>query len=509
MSSAEQPIKLAIAAMGGQGGGVFSAWLVALAEGNQYHAQYTSVPGVAQRTGSTIYYLEFFPESLSTEAGKDPVMALMPGEGDVDIVVAGELVEAGRAITRGIVTPDKTTLIVSSHRLYSQAEKENLGDGRADSSVLIEAAQRHSLNFIGFDMNQAAIDASCMISAILFGSLAGSGQLPFTRNQFEAVIHQGGKAVRSNLAGFNIGFERAQSLLSPPNVEEQILKPYQFPESKNLQLQQLIRTIKNTIPEPAQEFASEGLKRLVDYQDISYVEQYLKIVVEFSDLDKSLRGEAYNFELSREVARYLALWMSYEDTIRVADLKIRQQRFTRYRDHVKAKSDDVAHVVEFMHPRIEEVADTMPPWLGTMILNVTPIRKFVGLFCKQRKINTSKLSGFLLLYVIAKFGKIRRSTLRYKREHKRINEWLELVKSTAKVDYQSAVGIAQCQRLIKGYGDTNERGWKSYSQIIKNLPNILDANNSNQILEKLRDAALADDTGSELSSALTSFSLEA
>lgn len=170
----KQPIKLAIAAMGGQGGGVLSSWMVALAESNQYFAQYTSVPGVAQRTGSTIYYIELFPEELSKQAAKEPVMALMPVEGDVDIVIAGELVEAGRAVTRGIVTPEQTTFIVSTHRLYSQAEKEVLGDGRADSELIIAGAREHAKNFIGFDMNQAAVDTHCMISAILFGSLAGS-----------------------------------------------------------------------------------------------------------------------------------------------------------------------------------------------------------------------------------------------------------------------------------------------------------------------------------------------
>ena len=57
----ERPIKLTIAALGGQGGGVLADWLIEIAEAEDYIAQSTSVPGVAQRTGATIYYLEFFP----------------------------------------------------------------------------------------------------------------------------------------------------------------------------------------------------------------------------------------------------------------------------------------------------------------------------------------------------------------------------------------------------------------------------------------------------------------
>ena len=65
-------ITIAILAMGGEGGGVLADWIVDLAEQAGYLAQLTSVPGVAQRTGATIYYLEIFPEirrGAGTRAG--------------------------------------------------------------------------------------------------------------------------------------------------------------------------------------------------------------------------------------------------------------------------------------------------------------------------------------------------------------------------------------------------------------------------------------------------------
>ena len=58
----QQPIKIAIFAMGGEGGGVLADWIVDMGEANGWVAQTTSVPGVAQRTGATIYYVELFPE---------------------------------------------------------------------------------------------------------------------------------------------------------------------------------------------------------------------------------------------------------------------------------------------------------------------------------------------------------------------------------------------------------------------------------------------------------------
>src|ERR1700691_5933483 len=130
-------ITIAIVAMGGEGGGVLADWITDLAEHCGFFAQTTSVPGVAQRTGSTIYYLEMFPETAVRAAGKEPVLALMPVPGELDIVIASELMEAGRAIQRGLVTADRTTLITSTHRVYSMTEKTAMGDGRVDSQKLL------------------------------------------------------------------------------------------------------------------------------------------------------------------------------------------------------------------------------------------------------------------------------------------------------------------------------------------------------------------------------------
>ena len=60
---AQRPITIAILAMGGEGGGVLAEWIVDVAEHAGYIAQMTSVPGVAQRTGATNYYVELFPKT--------------------------------------------------------------------------------------------------------------------------------------------------------------------------------------------------------------------------------------------------------------------------------------------------------------------------------------------------------------------------------------------------------------------------------------------------------------
>ena len=117
------PVSILIAALGGEGGGVLSNWLVESAMAAGFPVQSTSIPGVAQRTGATTYYLEIFPVPIDELGDREPVLPLTPGPGEIDLMIASELLEAGRAMQNGFISPDRTTLIASTHRLYSVAEK--------------------------------------------------------------------------------------------------------------------------------------------------------------------------------------------------------------------------------------------------------------------------------------------------------------------------------------------------------------------------------------------------
>src|SRR5256886_15624891 len=159
-----RPIAVAVVALGGEGGGVLADWIVDLAQHGGYLAQATSVPGVAQRTGATVYYVELFPRTAAQAAGRDPVLALMPVPGDVDVVLASELMEAARAVGRGFVTPDKTLLIASTHRVFAMTEKIALADGRADAPALLAACRDAARELVAFDMAPLADEigrASC------------------------------------------------------------------------------------------------------------------------------------------------------------------------------------------------------------------------------------------------------------------------------------------------------------------------------------------------------------
>ena len=216
MSIPERPITILIAALGGEGGGVMADWLMEAATSAGYPAQATSIPGVAQRTGATTYYLEIFPAVRSELAGKDPVLSLTPSPGNVDIMVASELVEAGRAMQNGYVSPERTTLIASTHRIYATVEKMQMADGRVDSSRVVGAAAQLARQSVLFDMRKLAQESGTVINAVLFGAMAGSGVLPLSRDACEQAIRRGGRGTEASLRGFAAGYEIAAGSRKAP-----------------------------------------------------------------------------------------------------------------------------------------------------------------------------------------------------------------------------------------------------------------------------------------------------
>jgi indolepyruvate ferredoxin oxidoreductase, beta subunit len=495
-----KPIKIAIQALGGQGGGVLSDWLIHLASHNGYIAQGTSVPGVAQRTGTTIYYLE-----MVTDAGPDaptPVLALMPVPGDIDIVVAAELMEGGRAILRGLVDKERTTLIVSTHRVYAIGEKSAMGDGLGNSAKLIEAARAKAKKFIGFDMEAMAEQQGSVISSVLLGALAGSGALPFTREAYEATITASGVAVSSNLKGFAAGFAAAaagamgEDALEAPKAGGLLVQP-RTPTG-----QALFARVKAEVPEPAQFFAVEGVRRLIDYQDAAYAHAYLDRLKPIVALDRS-DGAA----LTREVARYLALWMSYEDTIRVADLKTRGSRFERVRSEVRAEAGQIVDVTEYMHPRWQEICETLPRGLGQWLHDSPRLGKlFAPLFKSGRHVTTTSVRWFLVLFVLGRLKRWRRGTLRFAQEQARIDAWLAGIIERAPTQPDVALELAECQRLVKGYSDTHARGLRNFAIVWDQAAKAQSAGLPEQAqaerIRTLREAALKDEYGEALAAEL-------
>jgi indolepyruvate ferredoxin oxidoreductase, beta subunit len=499
-----RPITLTIAALGGQGGGVVTDWLVMAARKAGYFVQATSVPGVAQRTGATIYYLEFFRRGDAPE-GREPVMALMPNPGDVDIVVASEWMEAGRAINRGLVTKDRTTLIASTHRDYTISEKIALGEGRVSSRELFEVASAAAAQLIGFDMVQVADAAGGRISAVILGSIAGAGVLPWGIEDYHHAIRESGIGVEASLLAFEAGRQAVIAAQAKPLTAAAWPGSHGVIDSSDYTLEALAAPlrarIENQFPAAMRDLLGMGAARLSDYQDVTYSGLFLDRLVTVLALEPAAGSN--DAKLTAATARALALWMSFEDVMRVAQVKTRPGRAERIRREVRADPKDLVEVREFVKPRVEEICGTLPAGLGRRLMASPRAQRALARFTAGRRISTSTISGFALLRGIAALRRWRRGTLRYEMENQRIAAWLKQIAEIAPRDYELAVELAECQTLVKGYGDTHERGWNSFNRISALVPQFIGTAQSAVRLRGLREAALADDTGSQLERAIS------
>ena len=493
----ERPICVAVHAMGGQGGGVLSDWIVALAESQGWHAQSTSVPGVAQRTGATLYYLEMLPP----KDGRAPILSLMPAPGEVDVVLAAELMEAGRSILRGLVTPDRTTLIASTHRLYAVAEKEKPADAIADPNVVVEAAGVAAKRVIAFDMESLASKNNSVISACLFGTLAASGTLPFGRDSFEAVIKAGGRGAETSLKAFGAAYDQAAQppAAARPLVRRPAKRFAPLPASAGRpDLDELLTRIRE-FPAALQPMLFAGVKQLADFQDPAYASEYLDRVAPIYALDQAAGGAAKALALTAAAAKYVAIAMSYDDVIHVADLKTRRTRYDRVLRDNFVGDGQIVYTTEYMHPRLEEVAGTVPAPLGRF-LEAHPAL-FGWAFRKGRRVRSGTIRWFLMLYVLAALRPIRRTTLRHKREMAHMEKWLSLAATHAANNYDLAVEIISARRLIKGYSDTHARGESKFDRVIGAVPLLAARSDGADWMRRLRDAALMDENGIALDGA--------
>jgi indolepyruvate ferredoxin oxidoreductase, beta subunit len=558
-----RPISMLIAALGGEGGGVLTDWIIAAAASCDLPVQSTSIPGVAQRTGATTYYIEIYPMPWRELGGKRPVLALAPGIGDVDVVVASEFLEAGRAVAAGFVTPDRTLLIASTHRSHAIAEKMAMGDGRFDAARLMGAAEKNARSQLLFDMDAVARTARAMINSVMLGAVAAADGLPIPTAAFEAAIRTG-RSSDANLRGFRAGFAAVERLVarrfSPPPPSAGVSPPPTYPApaisetvgygatprlpphpsphaAEGRERADLVRqagreegradhpalaredaaadvrgtpVLRGGLENEAARFGiaadlvSEGLRRLVAYQNAAYARLYLDRLAHVAEADERAGARG---RLTREVARHLALRMSYEDVIRVAEVKIAPGRMARIASQMNARPGEPVAIVEFLKPGIAEICSVLPPFIARPITAIAGRRGWIDKFHWGMEIKTNSVFGYLRLLALARLRRFRPRSFRYKEEQRAIEAWLALVIAAAQKSDTLALEIVECARLIKGYGDTLKRGAANYAAIERNViqPTLAGAMALSRGIDAVasaRAAALADAQGETLTKCL-------
>jgi len=414
-------------------------------------------------------------------------------------MVASEFAESARAIANGFVTPDRTLLIASTHRVYSVGERAAPGDGRYDDDKLRTAARERTRRALLDDLRALSAREGVSLNAVLLGALAASGVLPIARPDFEGAIRDAGVAAEANLKGFAVGFGH-EFPAAPPAPPDEALDKRPAPGS----VAALENRIAADFPAPARDILTEGVRRLAHYQDTAYAALYLERMAAIWRAESAAGGDG---PLAREVARHLAVRMSYEDVIRVAQLKAAPDRFARIREEVRAAPGDPVIVRDFFKPGVDELAAILPPFLAQPLIRVAERRGWRGRVHLGLRNNSSSITGYLKLRGLAGLRRFRRGTWRFAEEQAAIEAWLADCTAAAAIDLALAAEIAECATLIKGYGETIQRGSDNYARLRAAitgpaLAGAMPAPLAADALANARAAALADPEGDRLGEVL-------
>ena len=453
-----EPTSILIAALGGQGGGVLTGWIVHAARAEGLTAQATSTPGVSQRTGATSYYVELAAKPPPGETA--PVLALAPVPGRVDVLACSELLECARMLERGLCAPSRTVVVASTHRVYTTREKMSRDDGRYDAERILDAVRSLSRHAVLLDMEALRARHRASISAVLFGALAGSGALPLSRTACEGAIRAAGVGVERSLAAFDEAYRCASDVAQTTAT----LPRRAFAPTPVAALAQRAAAL----PASMAAFAHAGIAQLVAYQDDRYATLYVERVERIA---RAARGRGAIAETAaREAARYLALWMAYDDLCKVASAKSRASRFARIREEAAAGPGDVVRVRDYFRPGLAEIAAILPVrgglWLERRAATRSPGRP-AG---RSLTLQTSSVAGAVAMRLVAALRAWRRHSLRYRREQSAIDEWLALVEGAmggvGGGAADAALELARLPRLLKGYGDTHAAGRDRFERTV-------------------------------------------
>lgn len=474
----ERPITILVCALGGEGGGVLAEWLYRVAVRAGHAAQASSIPGVAQRTGATTYYIEVSAAPLAAGAAP-PVFSLSPVPGGIDLLVSSELLETLRQVGNGLVSRERTTVFSSTARALTVAEKAQLGDGRSDAAALVAALQQHAREAELLDFGALARDAGTVVSAVMFGAIAASDVLPWPRALFEEVVREGGKvgakAMAASLRGFALAFDALSARRAQRAVVEQALRPPVPPDLRVLARQ-----------------------RLREYQDDAYVQLYDERMARVQAAEAAVDpGAGQGGRITGEVQRWLALWMAFDDIVRVAQLKLATGRQQRVRREVNAGADDVVKVFDHFKPGVAEFAALLPNGLAQRLQAWDRRRVQAGRepWALPIRLATHSVRGALMLKLLAAMKGQRRRGQRFAQEQALIERWLEAVVAGTQQHWPLGHELAACGRLIKGYGSTNERGKERLLHVIDHLfRNERPAAERAAAIRAVREAALRDES---------------
>jgi hypothetical protein len=209
------------------------------------------------------------------------------------------------------------------------------------------------------------------------------------------------------------------------------------------------------LPEGAAPIVSEGIHLLIDYQGPSYAGLYVQRLRRFvgrRGVDDVMFGE---------IARLMAMRMSYEDPIRIAQSKLAETEMASGVPNVRF-ADDVRKF------RLDELIGALPAIVAEPVLDTVEWVGWLHMPVSIRFGNASRWS-IRRLRIEAGLRRWRLFSVRYAKERVWVERWLHMIDRSLTKQPAAASAIVQTATMVQGYGDAYRQGLADWHAIIDGL----------------------------------------
>jgi len=427
----------------------------------------------------------------------------------------------GRMVQRGYPSPE-ATIITSLQRDYTVLEKMPMGGAVADSEQLEAVGRQFAKQFVAIDTARLIQEKKLNPlsgNALLLGALAASKALPIEPEHYRQAITRMGLATEMNLKAFEVGFEhvrsggheaakRALSEEADP-IEQRVQKlPTKFQDG----YRRLVAPLSERYGETIARTLTEAVYQLIDYQDLSHAEEYLRRVAAVYEKDRAVAPDRPDATVTHTFARNLATLMTYEDAIRVAEFKTRQERVDQIKARLGVQSEEGYEIIDYLKPDAQEVYGIFPWWMVTPLLpvlkrlRITHDAKGHERYWPQTP-RTTTFAGYMTLRFLTLFKPLRPQSWRARKERAFQAEYEKWVHRFLDIDYELAVQVAGLGQLVRGYGQVRRRTIEAAHYLITSVLTPLvererKARNGYRLTRRVGEVAhqtiLADENGLDL-----------
>lgn len=445
-------MRILIPSVGGLGVGVFVEWLSAAVIFEGFKPNVLNLPGVSQRTGRTISYMEI--------ANDTEVFSPFPQKGNVDLIISQEFLELLRVLKEGYGGKG-CNVLGTTYRYYTTYEKLSLNRDVYTYDNFRDFIENYSNDHIVVDIYRLGVPD--FNNAHLLGLLSASGYLPIIRREsYEKAIRAVGIDTEKNLRDFVSGYNLLEAIKAgsaSPRLD--MVGLYDPPD---IYIKESIEKIGLICGKDIRDILFEAVRQIIEYQDVEYARLYISRVYNLYCLLESGGMVQRGGEIIKEFAKILAVRMMYEDIIRVADKKISRERFDRIRRLYKIHDADVFWIKDFFRPDLDELYGIFPNSLGKILDRVLSRYRISW----KTEMSTNHISGFLILKGISKFRFLRRLSFRYAKEDALIERYFDHIRRCLAYGTESVLLAIKGGAIVRGYGDVRRemiRRWEEFSQL--------------------------------------------